>query len=106
MLLHYFHFQRVPIFLTQALCKTLKNVYRINFSELHQFGVSHADDLYYNFDFSNDQCAQFSEQDFQVAYDLALFFTNFARIGDPNIIDAEVIFKATKVDGVYDYDPH
>ena len=48
---------------------------------MHQFGVSHADDLYYNFDFSNDKCARFTQQDFQVAYDLASFFTNFAKTG-------------------------
>jgi carboxylesterase type B len=58
--------------------------------EMHKFGVSHADDLYYNFDFSSDQCAKFSEQDFQVAYDLASFFTNFARTGDPNSKDSSV----------------
>ena len=57
---------------------------------MHEFGVSHADDLYYNFDFSSDQCARFTEEDFQVAYDMALFFTNFARTGDPNIKDSLV----------------
>ena len=57
---------------------------------MHQFGVSHADDLYYNFDFSNDECARFTQQDFQVAYDLASFFTNFAKNGDPNIQDSQV----------------
>ena len=62
----------------------------ISLTEMHKFGVSHADDLYYNFDFSSDQCAKFSEQDFQVAYDLASFFTNFARTGDPNNKDSLV----------------
>ena len=62
----------------------------VSLTEMHKFGVSHADDLYYNFDFSSDQCAQFSEQDFQVAYDLASFFTNFARTGDPNNKDSLV----------------
>ena len=62
----------------------------IAFTEMHKFGVCHGDDLYYNFDFSSDQCAKFSEQDFQVAYNMASFFTNFARTGDPNNKDSLV----------------
>ena len=68
----------------------IKRAIVVSLTEMHKFGVSHADDLYYNFDFSSDQCAQFSEQDFQVAYDLASFFTNFARTGDPNNKDSLV----------------
>ena len=44
----------------------------------------HTDDVYYNFDMTDDKCAQFTEKDFQVAYDMASFFFNFAQTGNPN----------------------
>jgi len=57
----------------------------MNLSEdMHQYGVMHTDDVYYNFDMTDDKCAQFSEQDFQVAYDMTSFIVNFALTGNPN----------------------
>ena len=53
-------------------------------SDMHQIGVSHADDVFYHFDMSPDACALFTPEDFHVAADLALFFANFALNGDPN----------------------
>ena len=45
---------------------------------------------YYNFDLSDDKCAQFSERDYEVASYMALAFVNFARTGNPNINDSQV----------------
>lgn len=50
----------------------------------------HTDDVYYNFDLSDDKCAQFSERDYEVASYMALAFVNFARTGNPNINDSQV----------------
>ena len=50
----------------------------------------HTDDVYYNFDMTDDKCAQFSEQDFQVAYDMASFIVNFALTGNPNSDNKDV----------------
>ena len=57
---------------------------------MHQYGVMHTDDVYYNFDLSDDKCAQFSEMDFQVAYDMASFVVNFAKTGNPNSNNTQV----------------
>ena len=50
----------------------------------------HTDDVYYNFDLSDDKCAQFSERDYEVASYMALAFVNFARNGNPNINNSQV----------------
>ena len=57
---------------------------------MHQYGVMHTDDVYYNFDLSDDKCAQFSERDYEVASYMALAFVNFARTGNPNINNSQV----------------
>ena len=54
----------------------------------------HTDDVYYNFDLSDDKCAQFSERDYEVASYMALAFVNFARTGNPNINDSQVNIKS------------
>ena len=58
---------------------------------MHQYGVMHTDDVYYNFDLSDDKCAQFSEPDYEVASYMASFFVNFARTGNPNINNSQVM---------------
>ena len=59
-------------------------------SDMHQYGVMHTDDVYYNFDMTDDKCDQFSEQDFQVAYDMTSFIVNFALTGNPNNENTQV----------------
>ena len=60
----------------------------LNFSqELHEFGVSHADDLFYNFDLSGTGISQFSPLDIEVARIYSTYFYNFALTGDPNFDD-------------------
>ena len=54
----------------------------------------HTDDVYYNFDLSDDKCAQFSERDYEVATYMALAFVNFARTGNPNINNSQVNIKS------------
>ena len=54
----------------------------------------HTDDVYYNFDLSDDKCAQFSERDYEVASYMALAFVNFARTGNPNINNSQVNIKS------------
>lgn len=54
------------------------------FSELNAYGVSHADDLFYQFDFTSDQCALFQQIDFDIAHRQSEFFANFAKNRDPN----------------------
>ena len=61
---------------------------------MHQYGVMHTDDVYYNFDLSDDKCAQFSERDYEVASYMALVFVNFARTGNPNIINSQVNIRS------------
>ena len=61
---------------------------------MHQYGVMHTDDVYYNFDLSDDKCAQFSERDYKVAFYMALAFVNFARTGNPNINNSQVNIKS------------
>jgi hypothetical protein len=50
--------------------------------EFHQYGVSHADDFNYEFDFTSDKCSQFTMEDFAVADMLTTLWTNFAKTGD------------------------
>ena len=54
----------------------------------------HTDDVYYNFDLSDDKCAQFSDRDYEVASYMALAFVNFARTGNPNINNSQVNIKS------------
>ena len=52
--------------------------------EFHIYGASHADDITYNFDFSNDKCAKFTDWDLEVANTINTFWANFAKTGNPN----------------------
>jgi carboxylesterase type B len=64
----------------------------------------HTDDVYYNFDLSDDKCAQFSERDYEVATYMALAFVNFARTGNPNINNSQVNIKSIFFCENFDFD--
>ena len=51
---------------------------------MHQFGVSHANDVFYHFDMTSDECELFTPEDFNVAAIMAQFHANFAKTGNPN----------------------